>query len=65
MIWKVVPHWLVWCLWRERTARSFEGCELSIINLKMQFLQTLFDRMLAIGLFSFSSFLEFLDSCSS
>ncbi len=65
MIWKVVPHWLVWCLWRERIARSFEGCELSIINLKMQFLQTLFDWMLAIGLFSFSSFLEFLDSCSS
>ena len=28
VIWKVIPHWLMWCLWRECNARTFKGCEL-------------------------------------
>jgi hypothetical protein len=64
-IWRAIPHCLMWCLWRERNARSFEGCERSIIDLKSQLLKTLFDWMLVIGLFSLSlSYLDFLDHCS-
>ena len=27
VIWDVVPHCVIWCLWRERNAKTFEGCE--------------------------------------
>jgi hypothetical protein len=45
--------------------RSFEDSETSITNLKLLFIRTLFDWMQATGLFSFSSFQDFLDSCNS
>uniref|UniRef100_A0A2N9GHH3 Uncharacterized protein n=1 Tax=Fagus sylvatica TaxID=28930 RepID=A0A2N9GHH3_FAGSY len=25
-IWNAIPHCLMWCLWSERNARTFEGC---------------------------------------
>jgi hypothetical protein len=53
----------VWCLWRERNSRIFEDCDLSIPDLRLLFLHTLFDWMMATGLFSFHTFLEFLDHC--
>ena len=28
-IWRIVPHYLMWCIWQERNTRSFEGCEWS------------------------------------
>jgi hypothetical protein len=37
VVWRVIPHCIMWCLWRERNARTFEGCELSIAELKLQF----------------------------
>ena len=52
-IWRAVPHCVMWCLWRERNARTFEGCERNIFDLKLLLLRTLFDWMLATGLFSF------------
>ena len=27
VFWKLVPHCLMWCIWIERNARCFEGCE--------------------------------------
>ena len=27
-LWRLVPHCLIWCIWHERNARSFEGCAL-------------------------------------
>ena len=27
VVWRMVPHWVMWCLWRERNARHFEDCE--------------------------------------
>ena len=62
-IWAVIPHCLMWCLWRERNSRIFEDGERSILDLRLQFLRTLFDWMSASRLFSFHTFLDFLDHC--
>ena len=43
VIWKMVPHCVMWCIWREKNARSFEGCEQSSIKLKSFFLHSLMD----------------------
>ena len=37
MIWRAVPHCVLWCLWRERNAWTFEGCETSVVDLKLHF----------------------------
>jgi hypothetical protein len=50
---------MVWCIWRERNARTFEDCEQNVLALKMCFFRTLFDWMSATALFSSISFLEF------
>lgn len=31
-IWKAIPHCLMWCIWREWNARSFEGCEQTMVD---------------------------------
>ena len=49
-VWRLVPHCLIWCIWRERNARSFEGCERSLLEIKSLFLHTLWMER---GLFSF------------
>jgi hypothetical protein len=61
-IWKATPHCLMWCLWRERNARTFEDCELNIVDLKLVFYRSLYEWMRATGLFS-CSFIEFFDLC--
>jgi hypothetical protein len=33
-IWRMAPLCVMWCLWRERNALSFEDRELGIIELK-------------------------------
>ena len=35
--WRLVPHCLIWCIWRERNARNFEGCERSMLENKSFF----------------------------
>ena len=42
-IWKMIPHYLMWCLWCERNARTFNGEETFIPTLKFRFIQTLFE----------------------
>jgi hypothetical protein len=64
VIWKAIPHCLMWCIWRERNARIFEGCELSIADLKQRFYRLLMEWMAAIGLVRFSNLIEFIDFCS-
>ena len=61
-IWKATPHCLMWCLWRERNARTFEDCELNIVDLKLVFYRSLYEWMRATGLFS-CPFIEFFDLC--
>jgi hypothetical protein len=60
LIWKAIPHCLMWCLWRECNMRSSEDTEMGIPDLKLLLFQTLFDWMNATGLFSFSSLQDFL-----
>ena len=59
VIWSAIPRCVMWYLWRERNARTFEGCESNILDMKLLLFKTLFDRMSAIGLFSFDSFIIF------
>ncbi len=40
-IWCMIPHCIMWSLWRERNARCFEWCEKTIHDLKKLFLYTL------------------------
>ena len=51
MIWRTVPHCLMWCLWRERNMRIFEGCEQHVDELKLLFLRTLFEWMALLDYF--------------
>ena len=43
VIGKAIPHRVMWCIWGERNARTFEGCELSVVELKIQFYRSLLD----------------------
>ena len=64
-IWKIFPHFLMWCIWRECNLRTFEGKEVSSLDLQYLFYRLLFDWIQVIGAFPFSSFQDFIDSCSS
>lgn len=33
--WKAVPLCFMWCIWRERNARCFEGQEFSVVKLNI------------------------------
>ena len=61
-IWSIVPHGLMWYLWRERNSRCFEDIERSIPDLKLFIFRTLFDWLFALQNQSFPSFIDFLDS---
>ena len=56
MVWRVVPHCVFWCVWRERNARHFEDTETSIPELKSSFFQLLFEWVKGLGILSISSF---------
>jgi hypothetical protein len=30
----MAPLYLIWCIWREQNARTFEDCEASVVELK-------------------------------
>ena len=49
---------------RKRNAQSFEGCQWTIINLKLVFLQSLYEWMQALGSVSFSSLLDLIVFCT-
>ncbi len=61
-IWRAIPHCLMWCVWKERNARTFEGREQTVAELKLLFLRMLFDWTSATGLCRSSTLLDFLDS---
>ena len=63
-IWSIIPHCLMWCLWRERNCRCFEDLENSIPDFKLIFFRTLRDWLFALQSQSFPSFIDFLDSCN-
>ena len=63
-IWRVVPHCVMWCIWRERNARHFEDCELTIPELKLLFFQTLYEWVVSLGCFSLDFLVELIDICT-
>ena len=42
-IWMVVPHCLLWCIWKERNSRCFEDSERSLPDIKLLFFRSLLD----------------------
>uniref|UniRef100_A0A7N2M3Y2 Reverse transcriptase zinc-binding domain-containing protein n=1 Tax=Quercus lobata TaxID=97700 RepID=A0A7N2M3Y2_QUELO len=42
-IWSIIPHCLMWCLWKERNSRCSEDIERSILDLELFFFRTLVD----------------------
>jgi hypothetical protein len=59
----MIPLCIFWSIWRERNARSFEGEERNLLEIKGTFLRTLVEWSNASGMMSFSSVLDFLDFC--
>jgi hypothetical protein len=63
LIWQAVPHYLFWCLWRERNARCFEG-QNARCWIKRDGSSYSIELMAALGLFSFSNIIDLPDSCA-
>ena len=63
-IWRIVPHYLMWCIWQERNNRSFEGCERSILQFKSFYFFTLLKWCLVSPSFSCLSLPILLDHCN-
>ena len=64
VIWRMVPHCLLWCNWRERNARSFEGRKRSILEFKSFFFFTLLKWCLVLPSFSCLSLPVLFDHCN-
>jgi hypothetical protein len=64
LIWRVVPHCLMWSIWRERNGRSFEDCERSYVEIKLFFLRSLWEWVDGWGSFPCSSLFQLLEHCS-
>jgi hypothetical protein len=56
---------VLWCLWRDKNAWSFEDCELGLMELKKMVLQTLFSLRVLGHSSQVSMLAEFLDFCAS
>ena len=56
VIWRTIPHCPLWCVWRERNLRTFEGLEMATPDLQLLFFRMLFEWIHVIGVFSFGSF---------
>uniref|UniRef100_A0A5B7C333 Reverse transcriptase zinc-binding domain-containing protein n=1 Tax=Davidia involucrata TaxID=16924 RepID=A0A5B7C333_DAVIN len=41
-IWRMIPLYFMWCIWRENNRRIFEGEKWLICNIKDNFLKTLY-----------------------
>ena len=62
-LWDFIPHCILWVIWRERNAQSFEDTERSVLGLKQFFLNSLFEWANASGHYHFLSIHEMLSSC--
>ena len=64
VVWMIVPHCLMWCIWRERNSRSFEDRERSILEFKSFFFGTLLEWHLVLPSFSCLSLSGLLEHCT-
>jgi hypothetical protein len=66
-IWSLVPLCLMWCLWRERNARSLDDRKNGLLKLKKTMLHTMYIWRVAwhsVPVSNFSKFLELYSSLS-
>ena len=63
-IWMVVPHCLLWCIWKERNSRCFEDIKHSMPDIKLLFFRTLLGWFSVWRNHPFSFILDFLDFCN-
>ena len=61
VVWRIVPHCLMWCIWRERNSRSFEDRERAILEFKSFFFSTLLEWCLVLPSFSCISLSRLLE----
>ena len=62
-LWRAVLHCVLWCLWRERNSRCFEGIERSILEIK-SLLHSLIAWCSVFTSFFCSNFFVMLDHCN-
>jgi hypothetical protein len=63
--WRMASLCVMWCLWRERNARSFEDRELGLMDLKKRVMQTLFSWRVLWHPLQVTTLVEFLEFCAS
>jgi hypothetical protein len=59
IVWNAIPSILMWYVWRERNARSFDDCEKASLDLQTCFLKSLFEWIFAIALLHVSRYAYF------
>ena len=64
VVWRIVLHCLMWCIWREQNLRSFEDREQSILEFKSFFFSTLLEWCLVLPSFSCISLFGLLEHCT-
>ena len=48
-LWHTIPLYLMWCIWKEHNARTFDVVEDSLLCMKLLFLRSLFQWLMDIG----------------
>ena len=41
-VWRMTLLWLMWCIWREQNVRSFEDCEILVVEWKSVMFKSLY-----------------------
>ena len=59
-----MPHCLMWCIWRERNSRGFEGRKRSILEFKSFFFFALLEWCFVLPSVSYFSLPVLLDHCN-
>ena len=62
-IWRLLPHCVMWTLWRERNARLFENVEHPIGALSSTLLNFLFDWVVGAGLAHYTCINDLIEGC--
>lgn len=61
MIWSMIPHCLMWGIWRERNARTFEENERSIHDLKISSFKLCLSGHMLLSVSTFNILHDLLD----
>ena len=64
VLWRMIPHYLMWVVWRERNTYTSKGNERSIHELKLLLFSNFAQLCKCFGRFYFISLLDMLDLCT-